>query len=151
MRKTIRFALLTIVAFTTLSALAQGPGSRGGGRGSPGARLYDPTTVTTVSGQVTSIDPTGPAGLGLHLALETAHGKLLVHLGPSWFLQAQSLQIAVGDTLEITGSRVTFEQAPAVIAQTVKKADQVLVLRDVQGTPMWAGRGGGRGGGRRGP
>ena len=143
MHTTIRLTLVTslaLIALIALGAQAQGPSTPGG----RGARLYDPKTVLTLSGKVTAVDRTGPMGLGLHLRLETSSGTMPIHVGPMWFLQTKGIDLAVGDVIEVTGSRITFDGEPAVIAQTVKKADQVLVLRDVQGFPVWAGRGGPR-------
>jgi len=83
----------------------------------------------------------GRRGGGIHLDLETAEGTLRVHLGPSWFLEKEGLRLAAGDQVEITGSKVTVRGQPAVIAQVVKKGDTAVALRDVQGIPVWAGRG----------
>ena len=154
MRTTIKLALAGITVLA-LGAQAQaqgayGPGGCSGGRGAraAGVRLFDPKTLATVSGEVVAVTPTGPAGLGIHLELKTTDGTMAVHLGPSWFLKEQGLEVATGDQLEISGSRVVFEGKPAVIAQTVKKANQAIALRDAAGFPVWAGRGGGGGRGR---
>jgi hypothetical protein len=43
--------------------------------------------------------------------------------------------------VEVTGSRITYEGQPAIIAGEVKKGGQVLKLRDAAGVPAWAGAG----------
>lgn len=63
-------------------------------------------------------------------------GTISVHLGPAWFVENQELVIQPGDTLEATGSRVIFDGAPALIARTVAKGEEELVLRDEAGFPM---------------
>jgi hypothetical protein len=130
-------------SFVVLSfgALAQG-GAGGAGPGAQGARLFDPTTVATFKGEVAAVAQMGPAGMGLHLQLKTADGTMAVHLGPAWYLQAKGVAVAVGDAVEIVGSRITFDGQPALIAQSIVKGSQTLALRDAQGFPMWAGRGG---------
>jgi hypothetical protein len=59
------------------------------------------------------------------------------------------VKIAAGDRVEVTGSRVTFNNAPVLIAQSLKKGTNTLTLRDAAGMPAWRGTGMGRG--RRGP
>ncbi|MDI6852119.1 MAG: hypothetical protein QME75_00745 [Deltaproteobacteria bacterium] len=46
--------------------------------------------------------------------------------------------MAAGDRLEVTGSRITYQGNPAIIASEVKKGDKALKLRDAQGIPAWA-------------
>ena len=40
------------------------------------------------------------------------------------------MTIAPGDKVEVTGSRITYEGKPTIIAAEVKKGGQVLKLRD---------------------
>lgn len=156
MQRTLGLALAAALLSTPLAAAAAdapcGPGvgpcrdgrGPGHGRHARGPGFYDAKTVTTVSGQVTAVEA-GPRGRGLHLQLQTAAGMLPVHLGPAWFLSEQGLAFTAGDAVEVTGSQVTFDGKPALIAQTVKKGDKALALRDIQGVPVWAGQGRGRG------
>ena len=150
MKTTIGLALAAALAASPFATFAddaaRGPGTghpcrEGRGmRGGRGARLYDAKTVTTVSGQVAAVE-SGPRGRGVHLQLDTGSGTLPVHVGPAWFLSEQGLSIAAGDGHEITGSQITFDGKPALIAQAVKKVDKALALRDMQGIPVWAGQG----------
>ncbi len=106
------------------------------------SRLYDPNTVETVSGRVLSVEHIvhGPRGYyGEHLVLSTHQGRLVVHLGPGWFMQKQALQIKPHDVLTITGSRVLLGGKPALIAARVTKGKETVVLRNAQGLPMWRG------------
>jgi hypothetical protein len=105
-------------------------------------RAYDVKTVQTVSGVVLSVEKFTPAqGMtpGVHLQVKTETGNLSVHLGPSWYLDNQEARIEPNDRIEITGSRVTLNGDPVLIAAEVKKGDRVLKLRDENGVPMWAG------------
>jgi len=117
-------------------------GSGGWGMGGAYQRMYDPATATTVSGEVTSVDEVVPMqGMmaGIHLQLKTAEGDLSVHLGPAWYLERLDTPLEVGDTIEVKGSRVTFEGKPTLIAAEIKKGDTALILRDEAGFPAWAG------------
>jgi hypothetical protein len=107
-------------------------------------RMYDPKTVETIRGEVISVDKIVPGkgmSYGLHAVLKTEKGEISVHLGPGWYLEKQDLKVGVKDTIEVKGSRITFEGKPAIIAAEVKKGDGVLKLRDDRGVPAWsAGR-----------
>lgn len=126
-----------------------GPGGcpgcgRMGGRGAP--RNFDASTVTTVQGQIADIQrfDGGRGGGGVHLSVAVGSETIAVHLGPAFYVDAQSLELAKGDTVEVKGSRITLEGVPAIIAQEVRKGDRVLALRDASGVPLWRGQGRGR-------
>lgn len=129
----------------TPDALAQGFRWRGGGGWGPGGqygRLYDVKSVETVSGEVTGVEEMTAfknMGRGVHLRLETDKESISVHLGPAWYVERQDTEIAVGDKIEVKGSRITYEGKPAIIAAEIHKGDEVLMLRDAGGIPMWAG------------
>ena len=68
----------------------------------------------------------------------------MVHLGPGWYLDEKKFAVKVGDTVSATGSKVTLNNQPALIAREVTVNGTTLKLRDDQGLPVW--RGMGRGG-----
>ncbi|MDD2901966.1 MAG: DNA-binding protein [Syntrophales bacterium] len=139
--RNIRLAVVAaiIMALTLAgSAWAQ----RGMGSGFGYGRIYNPQTVENVSGQVVSVDTMSRGDYqGVHLTVKTDKETIAVHLGPSWYLDQQKMIFAPKDTVEITGSRVTFDGKPAIIAAEVKKGGQSLKLRDATGIPLWAGQG----------
>lgn len=113
-------------------------------------RIYNPATVETVDGTVVTVDNITQGGgmfYGIHLVVRTQSEDLSVHLGPAWYLDAQGVQIAPNDVITITGSRVTLDGQPALIASEMKKGDTAVKLRDQNGFPLWSGR---RGSGPRG-
>jgi hypothetical protein len=82
--------------------------------------------------------------MGMHFRgvfLKTDQGSLVVHLGPGWYMDEQKFAIKPGDTLETTGSKVTLNNQPAIIAREVKVEGKTLKLRDDQGLPVWRGMG----------
>ena len=138
----------TLVFAAAISAAAgaqRGFAWRGGGgwgHGGPYGRLYDPKTVSTVAGEIASIDLFTPMqGMrgGVHLQLKTGTDLLPVHLGPSWFIENQDTKLEVKDKVEVKGSRVVLDGKLTMIAAEVKKGDEVLKLRDEAGVPYWAG------------
>jgi hypothetical protein len=146
MRNIIEFAVLAVVVGMTPAALAQRSapcwGKGGLGMGGPYARMYDPSTVETLQGTIVSIDEVpSPSSMaaGVHAMVKTDKETTSVHLGPAWFVNSQDIKLQKGDTVEVRGSRITYEGKPAVIAAEVKKGGVMLKLRETDGTPLWAG------------
>ncbi len=148
--KSLALATMVVVGSGLVSAgtaLAQGGmGGRGRGGGG-GARMYDPKTVETVTGTVVKVEHIKGqgGGGGIHLVLKTDKEEIAVHLGPAWYVDKQAVKIAAQDSIEVRGSRVTYEGKPAIVAAEVKKGDQVLKLRDDSGTLLWRDQGRRRG------
>lgn len=109
-------------------------------------RNYDPKTVETIDGKVLSVEKTTPTknrGYGVHLMLQTDKETIAVHLGPARYIDKQASRIESNDTITVTGSRVSVNGKPAIIAAQVTKGSEVLKLRDENGVPVWSrGRGG---------
>jgi len=133
-----------LLAFAEPAAAQRGPGS-GGGRaaGSPYGRQYNPQTVENVAGEITAVEKTAAPGgsyRGVHVVLKTDKGETLpVHLGPEWYLEKQTVTLKQGDKVQVRGSRIVFQNKPAVIAAEVTKDGKTLRLRDANGVPAWAG------------
>lgn len=150
MKRQFSSLIILFLMFSSLAgsvALAQS-GSGGGccwGMGNQSQQMYDPATVETIRGEVVSrntITPTGRMSGGIHLQVRTQGGETItVHLGPAWYLDDQPIQVELNDTIEVRGSRITFNEQPILIAAEVRKGDQVLTLRDDAGIPVWAGWG----------
>jgi hypothetical protein len=131
----------------TASRQARGVGAmRGGGgalsRDGDFTRMFDPAKMQTLQGQVSEVlflTPPGGMGRGVHLTLQTDAGDMAVHLGPEWFIENQELLIEKGDHVSITGSLITFDGKPLMIARAVRKGRDILELRDERGVPRWRG------------
>jgi hypothetical protein len=146
-----RLALFNLIAVLLLLLLvsennAQGrmkwEGGGSWGSGTSYGRMFNPKTVETIRGEVVSADfitPLKGMSNGVHLLLKTEGETLSVHLGPEWYISRQEPGIEPKDEIEVTGSRITFEGKPAIIASELKKGDDVLVLRDSNGIPVWSG------------
>ena len=132
-----------IVGLTALLAAVVAPPVPA--QGPPRAqRRFNPATVETVSGTVARIERTagrGGGAAGVHLIVNTGSGELPVHLGPAWFVDKQPVHIAAHDKVDVRGSRITDNGAPALVAITVTRDSHTLRLRNDDGTPLWAGRG----------
>ncbi len=130
------------LADTPMNCPHMGPRGGGGWNDPAYARMYDPKTVQTIKGEITEIHRVAPLrGMseGLHALVKTDKGITEVHLGPAWYLDHQDTQLAVGDQVEVRGSRVTLEGKPVIVAAEVKKGTSTLELRDASGIPLWRG------------
>ncbi len=147
-------AAIVLLSISPVSAALGQPGRiRGSGEtGNPtrlSQRIYDLNTVETFSGEVLGVDRiSSRSNGGIHLRVATDQGIIPVHLGPTWYIEEQDISIEQGDRIIVTGSRVTIADEPTVIAAEVRRGDQLLNLRDQDGTPLWRGNHRTRGGHR---
>lgn len=145
------FVLIVAVSIITLGLTAESfaqrgavkwKGSGGWGSGTPYNRMYDPAKAETISGTVEAVTQVVPIK-GMYSAVavtvKTDKETIPVHLGPEWYISRLDTKLAKGDTIEVKGARATFSGKPAIIAGEIKKGDNVLVLRDSAGVPVWSG------------
>lgn len=152
---TIGQAIIAILAMLAAPAVfAQG----GMGRNMRMPR-YDTSTVTTIKGVIQEVQegrmrPGGMARMGgmgqmgnmgrmgsmggLHLVVKTEKETVTVLAGPASFAKDKGFSFAKGDQVEVTGSRVTYNDAEAIIAREIKKGGKTLVLRNKDGIPKWS-------------
>ncbi len=113
--------------------------------GPGGGWLSDPGSIETVSGEVVRVEKVSHAGAGraMYLVLRRDTGEVFpIALGPEWVVERHALSIHAGDRIEVTGWCIVRGKS-ALLAATVKKGDESLLLRDWHGIPVWS-RGGGR-------
>jgi hypothetical protein len=145
--KQLRHILIAVLVLLSVSSLAysqrgmRGKGNRGSDPASQYNRLYDTKTVETISGDVTAIDTVAPskrmAG-GIHLTLKTDKETISVHLGPTWYMEKQDVKLAVGDKITVKGSRITYDEKPAIVAAEITRGGDTLKLRSDNGFPLWS-------------
>jgi hypothetical protein len=125
------FVAIMLVVSVAL-AWPQGPGL--------GARIYDPSTETTIKGTVEEVrEQSGRRGWkGVHLLLKAEDATVDVHVGPSAYLSQQGFSLKKGDVIAVTGSRVRLHGVDSLIAREITKNGQTLALRDAQGVPKWS-------------
>ena len=119
---------------------------RAGGQGWGATTLYgtlfDPDSIENLRGKVLSVEkfiPLRQMGWGLLVMVSDQKGEeIAVHVGPGWYLEQQGFDIEPGESVGIRGSRITFNEKPAIIAIEVKKAGIVLQLRNEKGVPVWS-------------
>ena len=85
---------------------------------------------------------------GLHLKVRSGDTMFNVHLGHTSFVDDKKFRFALGDDIRVTGAIYEANGEKFIVAFTVERGEQKLILRDEDGRPNWmAGRG--RGHGRR--
>jgi len=104
-------------------------------------RLFDKAKVTTVAGSVArvetvQIEPAPPAYVQIQLRTDTE--TLPVILAPEQYLRERNMQLAMGDTVEVTGSRVKLQNQMTLIGSVLRRNGDTVPLRDNMGRPLWS-------------
>ena len=101
--------------------------------------VYDLAAAMTVSGIITAVSET-PAGQtleGVHILVKTKSGGVDVFLAPRNFLNVLKTSFAVGDYIDVTGSRVKAGNTEVVLAREVDDGQAIIMLRDSSGAEVW--------------
>jgi len=112
-------------------------------------KLFDRGSIVTIQGKVTGINrdtvPLPGMQPGLSVDVKTADGDdVNVQVGPRWFssFYKKKWDVKVGDTVEVTGSRVKIDDKTVIMAtkcvHRIKHDDaSEMTLRSKQGVPVW--------------
>jgi DNA/RNA endonuclease YhcR with UshA esterase domain len=100
---------------------------------------YDAKSEVTLTGTIDDVkDFTAAKGeVGTLLVLKTSAETIDVRLCPNSFLKEFEVTFNKGDKVEVTGSKVTIEDKPVILAREIVLGNNTLVLRDKQGVPVW--------------
>ena len=106
-------------------------------------RPFDADKIEELKGKVLLPDKTNEKkseARGAIFDLQTKDEVIPVHLGPSWYLDHQDHRgFKDGDKVTVKGSRVEHNGKNFIVAISVSKGNEVLKLRDENGTPYWYG------------
>lgn len=139
--RTLRRTLLTLI-FGALAVLVASGQTQNKGD-SHAIPTYNPAQELKVKGEILEVkfyDCPISGTLGAHLALQTSDGVVEVHLAPAAFLKEYQMNFAKGEKVVILGNKVTFHDAPAMLARRVTRDDNEYFFRDAKGRPLWAPR-----------
>jgi hypothetical protein len=141
----VALSMVVLLAPALESAATQVAVRRAGGQGWGAKTLYgslfDPATVESFHGEVLDVEvftPLRQMGWGLLVTVKTKDGVVPVHIGPGWFLDDIQLKILPGDKVQVRGSRIKFDEKPAVIATEVTVGEKRFILRRDDGLPVWS-------------
>jgi len=106
--------------------------------------MYDSKTEVTVSGTVEEIISEKHPCCGstmdhFYVKVKTAAETVTVFLGPTDYVNKQ-ITLKKGDAVTIFGSKTKMAAQDIIIAKSIKTKDKVVVLRNDDGTPKWAGQ-----------
>ena len=102
---------------------------------------YDPAAEKIFKGSVEEVRERQcpmSRGVGSHVMLKLEDGSLIeVHLAPAKFVKVYELTFAKGDHLEVTGTKVKFEDVDTIFAREVKRGNDVFFSRDKEFQLSW--------------
>ncbi len=113
----------------------------------PFANIFDPKSIKRISGQVIKVDHVIPKSgvisqMQIQLIVYVDQKEAVpVYLGPEWYIGGPNRRTPFksGDKVTVTGSWITSQGAPFMIASSVTQGNETLRLRDKDGTPAWVG------------
>lgn len=100
----------------------------------PYREIFDPETIETVTGKIVRIEYNEQIRLMLYT---DAKKPVLVDVGPTGYFESQGKIMKRGDQVTVTGSMVTIEETPIMVATTIQEGNEELHLRDNDGYPVW--------------
>ncbi len=149
MKNVIKCSFALVVILFCTNFLFSQPG-RGLNR-SELTRLYNASTEATFEGKMTEVvvaDSGYGRFPGIVVDLKTKDKEVKVYIAPNWYLNKGKIELKKDRLLTVTGSQVTHNNQPLLIARTMKYDGKEITLRDSRGVPVWAGKAVGPGAGR---
>jgi len=145
----IVLSVFLLIGVFAAGVLAQPQGQGPTSQGWPMGRMYNPKTVETLDGKIESIEKVTGGKMDIParvlLKLKTDKETVTVYLGPEWYLEKQKAKLSPGDYIQVKGSRVTLDNMPVILPNTITKSGEVMQFWDEQGSPRWRGQGMGAG------
>ena len=115
-------------------------GSRNPGYGAT-QPAYNPKTEQTITGQITKINvapgATADSMATVFVWVQTQNELIAVQTLPAQNLAAAGINLQPGTQITVTGSRVTSQGKPLIIARTITVGNKTITLRDQNGMPIW--------------
>mgnify|MGYP006902070194 CR=1 FL=1 len=135
------YQMYSLITLVSMLLMFSSPGFSQGMRMNQMSRMYDPAAETTIKGKIKEVKQVQMGSgmrYGIHAVMDNDE---VIHLGPVWYFDEQDISFSVGETIEVTGSEVTFNNDRIIIARKLIKNRKEMVLRNASGIPEWAGSG----------
>jgi len=103
------------------------------------ARVYNVSKEIKVQGTIRSIQASTSGVLsGTHVQIETTNGVVDAHLSVSPNVNAKTLDLSTGDTIEVTGMMTTEGGSNVLLARILTTPSRIFILRNERGVPIRA-------------
>jgi hypothetical protein len=102
---------------------------------------YDCSSVTTITGKIVTTvnyNPSSPMTGPQAFIVQSANQTYTVFLGPGWYVSQLGLAASPGQTITATGSLRTICNATYLVVQNVAWNNQIYVIRNANGVPLWS-------------
>jgi len=103
----------------------------------PTAPKYDLQSEVKIQGVVLELQTAEKTKDLLHMVVKSGEETVDVSLCPKSYLDEMGTTFAKGDEIALTGSKVKVDEANLVLAREVNKGEEMLMLRDGKGVPVW--------------
>jgi hypothetical protein len=148
--KTLRITLVlvAVAAVAFAGVAAANCGSCGADKAHAGCSAkgdcpgWDTKAMTSFEAKVVSIDKAECEGcktMHVDLVVVMKDEKVTVRLGPAWYLDKQDDVLKKDDVVTVYASKVKHGDDDLFVAGKIVKGDDVLMLRDKEGQPVWQG------------
>jgi hypothetical protein len=143
----IRHRLFAVICLTAIAAgFVFTPGARAQTASSENVagvsqplppRTYSVAKEIKIQGTIQSIEITNGGALrGMHAQIATAQGIVDAHLGVSPNVNAKTLDLSTGETVEITGMMARKGENSVLLARILTTPNRIFILRSEQGVPI---------------
>jgi hypothetical protein len=100
-------------------------------------RTYSVAKEIKIQGTIQSIEVSNGGALrGMHAQIATAQGVVDAHLGVNPTVNARTLDISAGETVEITGMMAKESGESVLLARILTTPDRIFILRSERGVPI---------------
>lgn len=111
------------------------------------AKIFNPQSIKEISGEVIKVDQVIPnKGIISQVQIKLTvfvnrKEPVPVYMGPRWYVSGPGGRppLKVGDKVTVTGSWITSQTEPFMIATTVTEGARTFLLRQSDGAPFWSG------------
>ena len=97
------------------------------------AQQDTPGKIEEITGMITGTDQKGDE---FSVRLRSLSKTYTVQIGSMEFLEKQNLKLDTGQLITVKGT----VSGDTIVAHEIKKGDQIVVLRNEKGEPMWVGK-----------
>lgn len=101
------------------------------------ARIYNVSKEIKIQGTIQSIHASTSGILtGTHVQIETTNGLVDAHLSVSPNVNAKTLDLSTGESIEVTGMMATEGGSNVLLARILTTPSRIFILRNERGVPI---------------